>query len=182
MGYERTKVDGFTVATPDLLKRTLARKLVPAVDKIRDINTRLGARPYRVKLVRTRSTGGERGMGVEAVVLEMDIVPTPKVIDMTTLEEVVTPLGPTEIGLVQLQQVSGRYTEDQLVGVDAQGNRPGKSDNVYYEIQFFRPDGQPASRHRFALSVVPYYDATKFQWVISLDAQIAKRLRDGRPR
>lgn len=174
------KVDGFTVATPDLLKKSLARRLVTVVDKVRDIATQLGARPYRVRMMRTRSTGHERGDGVETVVAEFELLPTPKVIDLNTLAEVVTPMGPTEIGLVQLQQVSGRYTEEFLSGLDPDGNPPADSDNLFYEIEFFRPDGRPADKHRFALASAPYYHATKVQWSITLDAQIAKRRRDGR--
>lgn len=175
-------VDGFTVATPELLKNSLAQRLVPVADGLRDLFTKLGARPYRVRLVRTRSSVGKRGMGVESVVLELEILPTPKVIDLNTLGEVVTPVGPAEIGIVQLQQVSGRYTEDALTGVDPHGNPVGDGDDLYYEIEFFRPDGQASEKRRFALASAPYYHATKFQWTVDLDAQIEKRRRDGRPR
>lgn len=176
----RTKVDGYTVATPGLLKKSLARKLVPVVDKIRDISTRLGARPYRVRLVRTHWDSGQRGVGAELVMLQMEIVPTPKVIDMSTLAEVVTSVGVAEIGVVQLQQVSGRYTEELLTGVDSDGNPLGGADSLYYEIEFFRPDGKESDKHRFTLASTPYYNATKFQWFITLDAELEKRKRNGR--
>lgn len=177
---DQPKIDGFTVSTPRLNAKSLARKLIPVVDKARDIATQLGARPYRVRLVRTRWTGGRRGVGVEEIISLMEILPTPKVVDLNTLAEIVTPIGPTEIGLIQLQQVSGRYTEDILVGVDPSGNKPAQSDDLYYEIEFFRVDEQPSDHHRFALATVPYYHATQCQWTITLDAQIAKRRRDGR--
>jgi hypothetical protein len=181
-GQPKTKVDGFTVATPGLLKSSLAQKLVPVADKIRDLYTVFGARPYRIRLVRTRWVGGRRGVGVETVIYTMEIVPTPKVIDLNTLSEMVTPVGTSEIGLVQLQQVSGRYTEDMLLGVDADGNHVGEADDLYYEIEFFRRDGQESIKRRFALATAPYYHATKFQWNITLDSQVEKRRRDGRPR
>jgi hypothetical protein len=176
------KVDGYTVATPELLKNSLSQQLVPVVDAARDIATQLGARPYRVRLVRTRWSGNRRGVGIESVLFVMEIVPTPKVIDLNTVAEIVTPIGPTEIGLVQLQQVSGRYTEDMLVGVDPNGNIPGDADEVYYEIEFFRRDGKPSDKHRFAIAALPYYNATKVQWNVTLDAQVEKRRRDGRPK
>lgn len=176
------EVDGFAVATPGLLNNSLARKLVPAVDRLRNLLTTLGARPYRVRIVRTRWTGGRRGVGVETVLGVTELVPTPKIIDMTTLAEVVTAVGTTEIGIVQLQEVSGRYTEDMLVGVDPSGNPAPDSDDVYYECEFFRTDGRDSDKRRFALSSVPYYAATRFQWLVTLDAAIEKRRRDGRPR
>lgn len=182
MGKPGDKVDGFTVATPELLKNSLARKLVPVVDRARDIATRLGARPYRVRIVRTNWTGDRRGAGIEQVVSTQELVPTPKVIDVSTLAEVVTPIGTTEIGLVQLQQVSGRYTEEFLSGVDPDGRPPAPTDDVFYEIEFFRTDGRQSDKHRFALANAPYYNATKVQWLVTLDAQVEKRRRDGRPR
>jgi hypothetical protein len=176
------KIGGFTVTTPDTLRGSLAQRLVPVVDRVRDLNTSLGMRPYRVRIVRTRWAGGRRGVGVESVVFEIDILPTPKVVDLNTLQEMVTPVGVTEIGLVQLQEVSGRYSEDFLVGVDASGSPVPDSDDVYYEIEWIRADGKQTDRHRFTLAVVPYYAATKVQWTLTLDAQLEKRRRDGRPR
>lgn len=175
-------IDGFALATPATVRGSLAQKLIPVVDKVRDLSTRLGMRPYRVRIVRTRSAGGKRGVGVESVVFEVDVLPTPKVVDLNTLQEMVTPVGTTEIGLVQLQQVSGRYSEDFLVGVDSSGAPVPESDAVYYEIEWVRPDGKQTDRHRFALAVVPYYNASSIQWTITLDAQLEKRRRDGRPR
>jgi hypothetical protein len=178
----KTKVDGFTVSTPALLKQSLAQKLIPVADKVRNLYTDFGARPYRVRFVRSRWTAGRRGAGIETIVSTMEILPTPKVVDLNTLAEVVTPIGTTEIGLVQLQQVSGRYTEEMLTGVDPDGNPVGDGDDAYYEIEFFRRDGRESDKHRFALAAAPYYFATKFQWNITLDAQIEKRRRDGTPR
>jgi hypothetical protein len=174
--------DGFAVVTPGLMRHALAQKLIRPVDRIRDIATRLGARPYVVRLVRTRWSGSRRGEGMESLLTAEEILPTPKVIDLNTLSEVVTAVGPTELGLVQLQQVSGRYTEDYLTGVDPAGNPPAATDDSYYEIEFFRPDGQPAGKHRFALASTPFYAAARVQWVVTLDAQVEKRRRDGRPR
>jgi hypothetical protein len=174
--------DGFAVVTPGLMRHTLAQRLIKPVDKVRDIATRLGARPYVVRIVRTRWSGVRRGEGMEQLVSSEEILPNPKLIDLNTLSEIVTPVGPTEIGLVQLQQVSGRYTEDYLTGVDGHGNPPAATDDLYYEIQFFRPDGEEAGRHRFALASAPYYAASKVQWIITLDAAVEKRRRDGRPR
>jgi len=175
------KKDGFSVSGPRLLARSLQRMLVPVVDKVRDLNTRLGMRPYRVRVVRTTWGSGERGVGVEVVVSEMELLPTPLLVDMNTLSEEVTAVGRVEVGTVTLREVSGRYTEDHLTGVDSEGNPVGDSDSLYYEVDMFRPDGQPGERRRFALASVPFYDAPRAQWVVTLDAQLARRGRDGSP-
>ena len=180
MGDEEKK-GGYAVSTPNLLQGSLARKLVPVADGLRNLNTLFGLRPYRVRIVRTTWAGKRRGVGVEQVVNELELTPTPKLVDLNTLQEVVTAVGVTEVGQATLEEISGRYTEDQLTGVDPSGNSVGPMDSLYYEIQSFRPDGRPADRRRFALASTPFYAATKVQWIVTLDAQLDHRDRDGRP-
>jgi len=171
----------YAVATPGLLKQSLMTKLIPVADSLRNLITVLGDRPYRVQLVRTRFASGTRGRGPESVVFVRDILPTPLVVDMTSLTEMVTPIGVNEQGTVQLQEISGRYTEDELIGVDAVGNVPGPADCVYYEIQFYRRDGLPAEKRRFVKQSAPYYKASGFQWNITLVNANENRERDGTP-
>ena len=45
------------------LSKTLGRRLINTVDRLRDIPVRFGLRPYEVHVIRTRWTGGERGVG-----------------------------------------------------------------------------------------------------------------------
>jgi len=172
----------FTVATAGLVSNSLMGELIPIVDCIRDLQTELGNRPYRVRLVRTTWSTGVRGRGVESVVFTRDILPTPLVVDMTSLAEVVTAVGVNEQGTVQLQEISGRYTEDQLLGEDAVGNPPGPGDNIYFEITFYRRDGLPAELRRFVKQSAPYYKASGFQWNITLVQANETRNRDGTPR
>lgn len=181
MGDERDKVDGFDVSSPQLLKHSLARKLVPVVDKLRNLKTRLGARPYRVRIVRTTWSGRKRGVGTETVTHELELLPTPLVVDLGTLQEVVSEVGVVEVGQATVSEISGRYSEDHMLGVDADGNAPGASDSLYYEIQILRPDGQQGERKRFQLASTPYYHATRMQWQVTLDASIEHRGRKGRP-
>jgi hypothetical protein len=175
------KKDGFTVPTPAFLRDSLAQKLVPAVDKIRDIYTQLGARPYRVRILRTRSSGPRRGVGVEQVIHELELLPTPLVVDMQSLSEMLSPVGRYEQGVVQLQYVSGRYTEEILLGVGPNGGQVAPNETVYYEIEFFRRDGSPSEKRRFVVDAVPYYNALKFQWFVNLVAASERRARDGSP-
>lgn len=175
------KKDGFTVPTPEHLRSSLAQKLIPAVDKVRDIYTQVGARPYRVRILRTRWSGARRGVGVEQVTHELELLPTPLVVDLQSLSEVLTPVGRYEQGVVQLQYISGRYTEDQLLGVGPNGDQVAPNETVYYEIEFFRRDGTPAEKRRFVVDAAPYYSALKFQWNVSLVSATERRARDGTP-
>jgi hypothetical protein len=164
-----------------LLKCSLAQKLIPAVDRIRDLYTKFGMRPYRVWLVRTRFAGHKRGQGVEQVVLEQEILPTPLVVDMRALTEVVTPVGLNEQGVVQLQYVSGRYTEELLMGVGPDGSQVASNETAYYEIEFFRRDGAPSERRRFVRDSVPQYNSSQFQWMVTLVSVLENRARDRSP-
>lgn len=176
-----TTKDGFTVPDAQTLACTLGQKLIPAVDRIRDLYTRFGARPYRVHIVRTRSSGPTRGVGVEQVVQELELLPVPMVVDMRSLTEMVTPVGVNEQGIVQLQYISGRYTEEQLLGFGPSGAPVAPNETVYYEITFFRRDGRPAERRRFVRDSVPSYNALQFQWMVTLVSALENRSRDKSP-
>lgn len=175
------KSGGFTVSTPELLKRSLGQRLIPVIDRVRDLATQLGTRPYRVRLIRTRFSGPRRGVGVESVVYDLELLPTPKVVDMSSLTEVITPAGMNEQGTVQLQQISGRYTEEMLVGVGPDGNQVAANEAVYYEVEFFRRDGGPSEKRRFVRDVLPFYDAGKVEWVVTLVSAVDNRSRAGTP-
>ncbi len=165
-----------------MLKNSLMNSLIPAVDCLRDLNTKFGNRPYRVRMIRTRWSTGRRGSGIESVMYERDILPTPLVVDMSSLTEALTAVGINEQGTVQLQEISGRYTEDDLLGTDPHGNPPGPGDSVYYEIQFYGRDGNKNEKRRFTQQSAPFYKASGFQWNITLVSYNENRDRNGGPR
>lgn len=155
------------------LARSLARRLVPVADALRDLRTKFGMRPYEVHIIRTAWTGGERGVGAEHVVLDTVILPTPRIVDLSSLSEIVQPIGLEEIGQVTLDEVSGRYTEDQLLGRHEDGSPLGPDESVFYEVMFPLPSGLPGSvtRRRFYPSGAPHYSSGKFEWVVRLERQ-----------
>lgn len=175
------KKDGFTVPTADRLRHSLAQKLIPVVDRARDIQTQLGLRPYRVQIIKTRWSGTTRGRGVEQVVSELEILPTPFVVDMRSLSEVVTAVGVNEEGMVQLQKISGRYSEEMLLGIGSDGNPVAPNENVYYEIEFFRRDGGLSEKRRFVIDSTPTYLAGQVEWQITLVSANENRDRSGSP-
>src|SRR6266704_2908723 len=101
-----SKPPTFTDLTGDGISRTLVRKLVPTVDKLRDLNTKFGVRPYVVHVIRTRWTGGERGIGQEVVVQDVALLPTPKVTDLTGLTLQIQQIGAIEAGSVRVSEMS----------------------------------------------------------------------------
>jgi len=173
------KKDGFTIPTAELIKSSLGQRLVPVVDKARDKLTKFGFRPYRVQIVRTRYAGQRRGMGPEQVLGQLEILPTPLVVDVSSLKEVVTPIGLNEQGLIQLQKISGRYTEEHLLGSGSDGSDPPPNETLYYEIEFFRRDGLPSEKRRFVRDSLPSWNATSFEWTVVLVSALENRSRDG---
>jgi hypothetical protein len=161
------------------LSKTLARKLIPVADLLRDLRTKFGMRPYEVHVIRTRWTGGERGIGEEYTKSDTTILPTPRIVDLTSLSEIVQPVGLDEVGMVTLDEISGRYTDDQLRGFHDDGTPPDPDENVFYEVVFPLPDGSSGNveRRRFFPTSAPHYTAGKFEWVVRLE-----RTRQDRPR
>lgn len=179
MSNKFSKKDGFTKFTGTEANRTLASKLAPVADKLRDLNTRFGRRNYNVTIFRTRWTGRTRGQGEERIIYQQDILPTPLLADLGSLSELATLHGLDETGTIQLSEVSHRFTEDMLMGIDPEGFEPLDTDNVFYEIEFPRPDGRPGPKRRFELRSAPTYRPDQFQWFLSLEKIEANRFRDG---
>lgn len=146
----------------DYASTLLGGCLIDAVDCARQIATDLGARPYRVFRVKTRWTGEERGDGVENVILQEEITPTPKVSGMDGISLQLQDIGLDEVGTTQVSEISARYTEAQL-------RTPGlaPNENFYWEIRLAK-DGDQNRRRRYMLVGVPSYSATSLQWTIRL--------------
>lgn len=181
MSSDRPKKDGFTRITSDSVGNNLVASLQKTVDKIRDIHTQLGRRLYIVRQVKTRWSGGARGVGIETVIDEMEILPTPMVTDLSTLTQVLTPVGLNEAGSVQVTEVSRRYSEERLLGLDADGDEPAPDEHVYWEIEYPREDGRPPLKRRFTLSSAPSI-GSGFQWRFTLSKTDEDRGRDGSPK
>lgn len=171
--------DGFSVLEGTDAQRTLAQRLVRPADRLRNLYTRFGMRPYRVMIIRTRWSADRRGKGVEELIFQQEILPTPKITDLGTLTEVLNPTGLDEGGTIQVSEISGRFTEDLLIGIDPEGRDPLKTDNVYYEIEFPRLDGKPGTRRRFGIRAAPTYRSDQFQWIVTLEKIDEDRGRQG---
>lgn len=174
------KPGGFTTIREGDFKRRFVGELGPCVDRIRDIYTKLGTRTYTVKMVKTRWSAGQRGDGVEEMVEETIILPTPKITSFVDLDALITGVGVTEMGGVRLSQVSMSFTEDELAGRSLDGSPLPIDQNFYYEIEFFS-NGARILR-RFTVDGVPSLEPLKFHWTVKLKKADEDRSRNGTPR
>lgn len=162
-----------------MIGKTLTRRLIPVADKLRDLHTRFGGRVYNVRIIRTQWSGGSRGVGRETITSVTDIRPTPRVMDLSSLQEITTPIGLNESGSVQVNQISGRFTEEILLGIDPELKQPPRNENIFYEIEFPRADGKSSTKRRFHIRAAPSYDPYGFQWSITLEKADEDRDREG---
>lgn len=173
--------------TPAQAKQSLASRLGKTVDKGRQIQARLGYRPYRVFLTWTQWDGTERGDGEQEVIARMEILPTPVVADLTALHQQGFSAGRTLVGSVRLTEVSTSYALETLLGtvIPERGeDQIPEPFHFFYEIvedgRHCPPEGD--ERKRFNLSAAPFLDAPNHQWVLVLDKMEGDMKRDGTPR
>lgn len=157
------------------------RSLTSTVDAARNLYTVLGARTQRVMIVKTRWTGGERGFGVEQVVSEVAVLPTPDISDYTAMNRDQTSIGWQETGTLTLTQISARYTENDLLGLDAAGTPIESDEQIYWEIQNIGNATGDSPRRRFVLAGAPNYDELGFQWTVNLVRVQGDRTHAGEP-
>ncbi len=171
----------FTKVSAQQITNSLARKFIPLADSLRDLLTSFGVRQHIVRIVRIHWSGATRGVGTPQVAMEMVLEPTPKISDLSTLTEIIQPIGMDEVGAIVLSNVSGRYTEEQLRGFDPDGTEIPPMDEVFYEIEFPRVDNLPTVKRRFELRSAPYYKPGSLQWMLRLEKSNDDRERNGDP-
>lgn len=164
----------FTYQTGQSLAGSLAQQLIGVADTLRDLSTQFGLRPYNISIIVTAWSGGFRGEGVESVVSETRLLPTPKLSTLDSLSEIINSVGTDENGLVAISQISGSYSEYQLLGLGPQGEPVEQNQQVFYEVEYPRANG-PGERRRFTPRSAPTYEADKFQWTIRLEKAVGNR-------
>lgn len=155
---------------------SLVEELGSVADDLRQLATDLGARPYRVFSIVVGWTGGAVGRGDQSILEETELLPTPS-IDLSTIRYIVTSGGKTDDGRVKMYEVSPRYTHDEIKTLFSR--QLGPAEQQFIEVRLDERFGADPVRHRLTLSGVPYYDATGFQWVLSLLVQQEERKRTG---
>jgi hypothetical protein len=97
----------------------LTDELVSLADELRGLYTELGARPYRVFVVRRAWSGSRVGEGT-ATETETEIVPRPAV--LTKVRGELRPAGLEEEGNLVVAEVSLTWTEPELYSPALAGN------------------------------------------------------------
>ncbi len=170
--------------SPGEAKTSLASKLSRIVDRARQIDVKLGMRPYNVFLVWTKWTGDERGEGVQRVVCRSPLLPTPVVADLTSLSKNSFSAGRFPVGSVRVSEISARYTTEMLEGKvvpeRVEDEVPQPFDFFWEIVEDGRHDCAPL-RRRFSVSATPFLDAPNQQWIVVLERQSGDMERDGQP-
>lgn len=171
-------VDPLTEIPDAGLMGNLVQSLIPCVDSVRDLYTCLGARAYRVDLVRTRWSGGRRGLGVEELIVRQPILPTPRIGNLSELAIYQRGIGGDEAGILEVSEISASFTEDQLTGLGADGCPVPKDEQFYWEVTLPASNGNSIKR-RFVPTSPPNLNPTGFQWTINLRRAYEDRTRVG---
>lgn len=191
---------------PQEARGTLAQRLSPIADRVRQrVAVRLGVRAYRVFLVWTKSglsPESERGDGTERLIARVELLPAPRVQDMTGLLRRSWSVGTVPEGSVRVDRISSHaYSDDELRGVRIPasfGERqpldprwaqegPGGDQQYAGPVDFFYEvveDGRgddPAIRRRFRLLSDPMRDPGGAQWIVALQRADRDMGRDGQP-
>lgn len=166
---------------PHQAKRTLGHRLSGLADRLRQFNTKFGLRGKRVFLVWTKTTGAERGEGSESIVSRVELLPTPRVADLSAVALNPYSAGRVPVGSVRLTEVStSRYTNDQLSGrqVPGVGALEEPFDFFYEIVEDGRGDTLPV-RQRYRLAAEPDRREGRLDWSILLERASEDMQRTG---
>ncbi len=169
-----TPNDDPLISPADAPGASLFESMGATVDAMRQLQTDLGARPYRVFVVRGVWSGGEVGRGEFQARPEVELLPTP-LLDLRPVRFEHKAGGREERGTVTLREISPRYTEDEIAQIFHV--KPGEQ--AFVEARHDERDGN-TKRRRFTLASPPWRDVEKFQWVVRLSTEDAARTRSGK--
>lgn len=167
--------------TPAQAANTLANRLGRVADNIRQIATRLGARPYRCFLVWSKWTGEHRGEGRELETSRVEILPTPVVQSLDNLAYNVQDIGLVQVGDVRITEISASFSEDELLGRMNGALQVEQPYEFYWEIIEDGRAGDQPVHTKFRPKGRPHRQADNAQWVVSLERVGDDRRRDGSP-
>jgi len=157
-------------------KKNLCLSLLPTLDKARQLVVDLGLRPYRVFLIHWRWPR-QRGIGKPVEISRREIRPAPRVMSMDGTLLSVAAFGNVEGGGIKLDRISGRFSEDDLMGRTPDLRDPvnpnTNANNVefFYEVVESRDTDPSPKPRRFAPSAVPHLSRAGMSWTVTLTKQ-----------
>jgi hypothetical protein len=155
----------------------LIANLSKVADNIRGIAGNMGLRPYEVRIITLRWTGGYRGEGVPEVVDELLLDPVPLVETINNIDQRLEAFGLDDMGEIQISEISLRYNEDLLLGRDSQGRDPAEDTEVFYEISLRTSVQADPVLRRFTPTSTPTYDPDNLQYTLRLASARGERHR-----
>jgi hypothetical protein len=168
---------------PNEAATTFAAQMTPIVDELRQLATDFGIRPYRVFLVHIQWSGTRLGEGTPTEISRRELLPTPRVRDLGSTNEVLRSVGLAESGSLFVDQISAKYAEDDLMGRTPDLQDPAmprtstRNVDFFWEVQEFRPGQPPAVPRRYVPANAPTLKKDGFQWAVSLAKQDFDRSR-----
>ena len=169
---------------PEEVRASLMGEISPIVDDLRQIAVDLGLRPYRVFIVHVLWTGVKVGDGNPVEISRREILPTPRIRDMSATTEVLSAFGRVEEGGIVIDRISAKYSEDDLTGktpdlIDPAMTRTGKRNGEYFwEVQENRPGFPKTIPRRYVHAAVPTLMRGGSHWRIPLNKQNVDRSRN----
>ena len=165
-------------------KNSLANRLGTRVaPRLMQFATKFGLRSKRVFLVWTKFSGRERGEGNERVIARVELLPTPKVLDMSMLTYNPFSAGVLPVGAQRVDKVAVTYTMDQLMGKAVPGYKKGEEIpepyDFYYEIQEDGRGDDPSMIQRFRIMGVPDRREGDCSWSLLLERTSEDPYRNG---
>lgn len=157
---------------------SLVNSLGALADDLRQLYTDFGLRPYRLFSVVTEWSGGDYGRGEECVVSEQELLPTPRV-SLSGLRGMMSDGGLRERGTLRVDQISPRYTEDDIQALFHVRPLPPRYTG-WIEMREDARDGELVPRRRFVVIGTPARMADKFEWQVDMTQQDPSRDRFGR--
>lgn len=173
----------FNTPPPRDAQELLAVSLGSTADSIRHLHATFGTHIYRVFLHHQIWTGNVRGVGDIVTLSRREILPAPRVRDMSVMSRILKSTGITETGDVTVDRISISYSEDDLVGKTPDLTNPTlpvtsrSAIEFSWEIQESRPQTPDTLVRRFKPSGVP--DRKQVQWSIALVKADGDAKRDG---
>jgi hypothetical protein len=170
--------------TPTEAQNSLANRLgIRVAPRLRQFATKFGLRAKRVFLVWTKFTGKERGDGSEIILSRVELLPTPKVLDMSMVTLNPFSAGVLPVGSQRVDKIAITYTMDQLMGKAVPGHKKGQEIeepfDFYYEIQEDGRGDNPAMIQRFRLLGIPDRREGDMSWSVLLERTSEDPLRNG---
>jgi hypothetical protein len=178
--------------TPEEAKCSLANRFIGIADNLRQLNTTLGVRSMRVFVVWVQWTGERQGDGLERVVYEEELLPTPKVTGLDGVTWQPHGAGKLPEGSIRLDEVSLTYSREFLAGRSIpapNGASPApvvvqeRTTEFFYELRDDGRDQEPCTdgprRMRFRVLGEPMRRDSAVCWTLNIERMSEDRKPDG---